>query len=99
MLASIVFLFCSRLVGALSLVLAFARISAIALGRLWGVAAWSVALVDVGLSKGSGSGASVGGWGCFCWPVGSARARHSSVKLLQTLSAFLRSCLSVMPPL
>jgi hypothetical protein len=55
MLASMVFLFCSRLVGALSLVLAFARTSAIALGRLWGVATLRVALVDVGLTKISGS--------------------------------------------
>jgi hypothetical protein len=41
----------------------------------------------------------VAGWGSFVRPVGSASARHSSVRLLQMLSAFLRSCLSVTLPL
>jgi hypothetical protein len=99
MLASIVFLFCSRDVGALGLVLSFAIISAMALGRLAGVDTLTVGWMDVGLNRSSCRGASAIGWNSFFWPVGSASARHSSVKLLQTLSAFLRSCLSVTLPL
>jgi hypothetical protein len=65
MLASIVFLFCSKDVGALGLVLALAIISTGALGRLWGVSTSRVEWLDVGLIIGSGSGAAAVGWACF----------------------------------
>lgn len=65
MLASIVFLFCSRDVGALGLALSFAIISAMALGRLAGVDMLTVGCIDVGLNRSSCRGAGAVGWGRF----------------------------------
>lgn len=94
-LASIVCRLCSRMVGARGLTLGFATVSAMALGRLWAeaVAGW----MDVGLSRSSFSRAVAVGLGCLVWPDSAVNAMHSSVRLLQMLSAFRRSCLSVTP--
>jgi hypothetical protein len=98
--ASIVSRRCSKLVGARGLMMAGLDgvESTRVLGRRW--AGSGANLVTVGLVGGSislsrGAGAD---WGGFVGPDSSARAMHNSVKLLQMLSAFRRSCRSVTLP-
>lgn len=93
MLASIVFRFSPSDDGAREL-LDLTMVSAMALGLLVEDGTGS-SLGDSRASSRAGAGAGFS----FCfWFASSARARHSSVRLRQTLSAFLRSCRSVTPP-
>lgn len=104
--ASIVILLCSRLVGARGLVVGSSfdgvgSVKTTARFGFKGAVGLELGLLRTSASRNSGSRVGCGncgcGGGCLVWPVAvsSASAIHSSVKLLQILSAFRRSCRSV----
>ena len=100
--ASIVILLCSKLVGARGLVVGsnfdgVGSVKTTARFGFEGIVGLELGLLRTSASRNSASRVGCGNCGCLVGTVAvsSASAMHNSVKLLQILSAFRRSCRSV----